>query len=99
MLTVTESAKHTLAKMLDDANAPDDKAARFVTQGDQITLALDQQKEGDKAVDHDGRTLLLLSPDVDAALDGKELDLIETPQGSGLGLKPATPPEATPPEA
>lgn len=88
MLTVTEPAKQTLVKMLDDANAPEGKAARFVAQGDQVQLTLDEPNDEDAKVDHDGRTVLLLSPQINSLLDGKELDLIETDQGSGLGIKP-----------
>lgn len=87
MLNVTDDAKQMLVQMLDNADAPDGKAARFITDGQQMQLTLDDPQAEDAKVDLDGRTVLILSPQVSTLLDGQELDKVQTEKGEGLTLR------------
>jgi Fe-S cluster assembly iron-binding protein IscA len=86
MLTVTEPASAHLAKLLDDAEAPDGAAARFVSGEEGLALQLDQPKDDDQTVDHQGRTVLLLDPEIADLLQDKTLDVRETEEGTALEL-------------
>ena len=87
MLNVTEPAKQALSQMLDNAKDADGKAARFITDGQQMQLALDEPQPEDATFELDGRTVLILSPQVNQLLDDKVLDIVHTEQGQGLALK------------
>jgi Fe-S cluster assembly iron-binding protein IscA len=86
MLNVTEPASAHLAKLLDDAEAPEGAAARFV-QGEQgLALQVDEPKQDDQTHDHQGRTVLLVDPQVAELLQDKTLDVRETEEGTALEL-------------
>ncbi|BAM03219.1 hypothetical protein [Phycisphaera mikurensis] len=82
---VTEAARDELIEMLERVDAPDSRTARFVVRGDRLRLTIDQRRRGDVRVDHAGRTVLVLGPDVADLLDGQQLDKADL--GSGGRLK------------
>jgi len=86
MLTVTDPAGEHLAKLLDDAEAPEGTAARFVAGEDGLALQVDEPKEDDQNHDHQGRTVLLIDPQVAELLQDKTLDVRETEEGTALEL-------------
>lgn len=86
MLTVTDPASAHLAKLLDDAEAPDGAAARFVNGEEGLALQLDQPRDDDQTHDHQGRTVLLLDPEIADLLQDKTLDVRETDEGTALEL-------------
>ena len=86
MLTVTEPAGAHLEKLLDEAEAPEGAAARFVASEEGLTLQLDNPKPEDETHDHGGRTVLLLDQQVAELLSDKTLDLQQTEQGPSLAL-------------
>jgi Fe-S cluster assembly iron-binding protein IscA len=86
MLTVTDPAGAHLAKLLDDAEAPEGAAARFVAGEDGLALQVDEPRDDDQSHDHQGRTVLLVGPDVAELLQDKTLDVRETEEGTALEL-------------
>jgi hypothetical protein len=47
----------------------------------QWVLHADHPRHGDQVVEHEGVTVLLMSPYVQSALVGTEVDCVETPEG------------------
>lgn len=89
MLTVTDSAAAHLATMIDQAEAPEASAARLVARPEGLQLALDQPREGDETIEHDGRTVLLVDQSTAEMLTGRTLDTEQTEQGTVLSVKAA----------
>lgn len=87
MLSLTPAAGEHLLKLLDEAGAPQDAAARFVASPEGLTLHLDKQRPGDDAVAHDGRTVLLMDEQVSELLEERTLDLEEAEDGLSLTLQ------------
>jgi hypothetical protein len=85
-LMVTEAARDELLNMLEEAEAPDASAARFVIDGKALRLTISRRKRGDAKVEHAGRTVLVLGPRVARLLDNHQLDKVETDEGYGLSL-------------
>jgi Fe-S cluster assembly iron-binding protein IscA len=80
MLTMTEAAGAQLIQMLDDAEAPEGVAIRFVHEDEDVALRLDQPKDGDTTLDHEGRTVLVLDPQLAELLADRTLDVQEGEQ-------------------
>ncbi len=93
MLMVTEAARDELLELLEQSEAPDDAAARFVIDGKELRLTIGPQEFGDAKVDHAGRTVLALAPRVAKLLDNHQLDRAETDEGFGLSLTPRKDPD------
>ena len=75
MLTVTEAASARLAEMLKQQDVPADIAVRFVHEGEGVGLRPDNEREGDTAFQHEGRTVLLLDAQVSELLVDDTLDV------------------------
>ena len=73
MLQVTEQAGELLSNMLDDADAPEGAATRFVIEDQKIKVGVDQPREGDQTFEHNGRTVLVVDQQVGELLDDKVL--------------------------
>ncbi len=86
MLTMTESAGEHLVSMLDGAKAPDEAAVRLVMAEGGLGMRADKAKDDDVTFEHDGRTVLVVAPDVAAALEDRTLDAVDTEKGKGLTL-------------
>lgn len=71
---VTEAARDELMGLLDRLGLPEERAARFVVQGDRLRLTFDERRTGDVGVALAGRTVLVLDPEVADLLDGQQLD-------------------------
>jgi Fe-S cluster assembly iron-binding protein IscA len=81
MLTLTEAAGDLLTKILDDRNCQDEISVRFVCQDTEVSLALDNEKQGDSTFEHQGRTVLLLDPNAADYLGTKILGVKKTKKG------------------
>ncbi len=84
MLIVTEAATLRLAEKLTGKNAADDVAMRFERRDGGWQLRLDTPAPDDVAIEHAGRTVLVLAPDAAQRLSGRTLDAQDTPAGSRL---------------
>jgi len=73
-----ESGENALSFRLLPANGRGDAPA--------LGLTLDAPGSNDEIVEHQGRSVLVLDSSTSAMLDGLTLDLVDTPEGSRLGL-------------
>jgi Fe-S cluster assembly iron-binding protein IscA len=94
MVTVTSEARVILDNLRGDAIAEEptlqeaqpSPALRLVIQNSQAALALDQPRDGDQVIEHDGKPLLLVDPEIAQALADITIDVQETPEGGRLTL-------------
>ena len=88
MFIMTETAGEYLTAVLDNANASEEIAIRFVLEGNTLTPRLDNARPGDEKFDHAGRMVLILDAQVSQALDDNTLDVEATDEGPKLILLP-----------
>jgi len=86
MLMLTEAACGYLTTVLDNANAQDVTAVRFVLEENTLTPMLDNSRPGDETFDHNGRPVLLLDAQVSQVLADSTLDVQATEEGPRLVL-------------
>ncbi len=90
MLTVTDTARATLAGMLETNNAPEEIALRLApSQQGGLGLTPDKPADADTTFDHGGRTVLCVQPDLVGQLEGVVIDTEESDNGPQLALKRA----------
>ncbi|MFW6039082.1 MAG: hypothetical protein ACOC9P_01235 [bacterium] len=87
MLTITEPAANHLGKLLDEAEAPEGTAARCVASEEGLSLQIDSPGENDHTFEHDGKTLLVLDPQVAELLSDKTLAFEQTDDGPALAIQ------------
>ena len=88
MLTVTEKAKQELKKMLLNRSEDTNKALRIeFKEPAQVTLVVDEEKEGDQVIQLGGMNILLIGEDVAQIFDGVVLDVREDQNGSKLVVR------------
>ena len=83
MVAVSDRAKEFLLERRLEANIDDPEVGLRVAadpSGRWILLA-DRPQGGDQVVEHQGVTVLLVSPDVQGALVGTRVDCLETSEG------------------
>lgn len=86
MLIVTELARETLSSLLDDVSGPGLSLRLEVSTRGQLRLAVDEEREGDEVVEHEGTPLLLIGEELAGRLDGAVLDGEETAEGTRLTI-------------
>ena len=90
MITVTEEAK----RLFQDVEHPEGMVLRLDPVTDQSTgrlgigISIGEPKGDDRVVEHDGEDLPRIVASVSETLDGGVLNLVETPEGAGIGLRP-----------
>jgi hypothetical protein len=87
MLIVTEAASIRLAAKLTRKRVGDDVAMRFVRKQRGWRLRPDKPEPEDVAFAYDGRTVLVLGPQVAQQLTDRTLDARKTPAGPRLRLR------------
>jgi len=88
MLTVTEKAKQELKKMLLNRSEDTNKALRIeFKEPAQVTLVVDEEKEGDQVIQLGDMNILLIGEDVAQIFDGVVLDVREDQNGSKLVVR------------
>lgn len=86
-LTVTEQAGAELKRMLDNVDHEPEQVIRLVSGPlRNVSLALDTEKEGDQAVEHEGITVLVIESTLSERLSSAILDVKQTPEGPSLSL-------------
>ncbi len=86
-LSITGRAIAALKQMLDSMEHRPDQALRLRADADgKIALSLDAQRQGDSVVRHEDTSVLFIDPPVARTLQGRTLDVGETPGGSPLML-------------
>jgi hypothetical protein len=86
MVMMTEAAGGYLTAVLDNANAQESTAVRFVLEENTLTPMLDNSRPGDETFDHNGRQVLLLDAQVSQILADSTLDVRATEEGPRLVL-------------
>jgi Fe-S cluster assembly iron-binding protein IscA len=83
MVAVSERAKRILFEQKRAANIDGADVGLRVAAAPsgQWMLLVDEPREGDQVVEHDGTTVLLVDPVAQTALVGAEVDCVETPEG------------------
>ena len=83
MVTVSERAKERLLEQKQAAKLDDSALGLRVAPGPpgQWMLIADREREDDQIVEHRGSTVLLLDPVAQSALDGVQLDCVQTTDG------------------
>ncbi|MEX0716625.1 MAG: hypothetical protein WD066_08560 [Planctomycetaceae bacterium] len=85
MLTVTSAARDRLTKLLSEFPQP--VAARIVRRDGRLKLRRGKERPGDKAIEHDGHTMLLLGEPIAKRLNNRILDVRETTNGPKLRFR------------
>jgi len=88
MLIVTERALDALTTVLDVNVTEPEEALRLTPSAGGFGLIVDEQHEGDQVVTHGKRAVLLVEPRVSDTLGGVVLDVVESPEGPQLTLRP-----------
>ena len=83
MVTVSERAKERLFEQKEAANFGGAEVALRVAAGPtgQWMLIADHARHDDQVVEHRGSTVLLVDPVAQSALDGVQVDCVETTEG------------------
>ncbi len=86
MVTVTESARGELNKILSAADVSDPEASLrlALTAPGQFGLLTDKKREGDQVVEHEDSTVLLVGTELSEHLEGVTIDCQDSPEGPHL---------------
>ena len=93
MIAVIEEAKELFL----DVEHPEGTVLRLDPVVDQNTgetqigISAGGPQAGDQVVEQDGETLLHIAAPASEALDGSTLNVVETPEGSGIGITTLNP--------
>jgi Fe-S cluster assembly iron-binding protein IscA len=86
MLTVTEAAGAHMARVLAEAEGPDDAALRIVPVDEGLALRVDSEHPGDATFAHEGKTVLVLDERMAESLAERTLDVQDAGEGPRLTL-------------
>jgi hypothetical protein len=87
MFSITDAAGEYLTALLDNANASEETAIRFVLEGTTLTPTLDRAHPGDVTFDHGDRTVVVLEAHVSDTLSEATLAVEPTDDGPKLVLQ------------
>jgi iron-sulfur cluster assembly protein len=96
MITLTEEAKELFLNV----EHPDGTVVRLDPMVDQntgetqISISAGEPMSDDQVVEHNGESVLHIAAPVSEALGGSTLDVVDTPEGPGIGI---TTPDSMPP--
>jgi hypothetical protein len=75
-----------LTVRLEERHVATEDVVRITRGKKRLRMCRDRQRPDDKTFAHNGRVVLVLSPDVAATLESRRLDLAETNDGPRLRL-------------
>ncbi len=75
MLSLSDTAGEHLARVLAEANAPEDAVIRLVVEDGNLGLEIDTVKPGDTTFAHAERSVLAIDAQISESLADKRLDL------------------------
>jgi len=84
VLAVTAAAAARLHEMAE--GGPEGKTLRLEKEGARLEFKWDEEKPGDKAVSHDGTTVLVYGEYIAGLLSGRTMDVKQTEKGPALML-------------
>jgi Fe-S cluster assembly iron-binding protein IscA len=85
MIGATERAKQELKRIL-NANTDKPEACLRLTANDQgqLGLAIDKERQGDQAIEHEDSKVLLVEENLADTLQGTTIDVEDTSEGAKL---------------
>jgi len=85
MVGATERAKQELKRIL-NTNTDKSEACLRLTADDQgqLGLAIDVERQGDQAIEHEDSKVLLVGKNLADTLQGITIDIEDTPEGAKL---------------
>ena len=88
MVGATERAKQELKRILND-NTDKPEACLRLTANDQgqLGLAIDVERQGDQAIEHEDSKVLLVEKNLADTLQGITIDAEDTPEGTKLVIR------------
>ena len=86
MLTLSYTAQEHFARLLADAEAPDDAVIRLVSENNGIGLAIGTVESGDVTFAHADKAVLAIDEQVSELLANKKIDVRVTDDHSELVL-------------
>jgi len=86
MLGMTEAFGAYLSRVLSSKRKPGANCVRLVLKGGVYRLDLDAEKSGDKTYSHGGKVVLVVDEQLATALEGRTIDIEDTPAGPGLSV-------------
>jgi Fe-S cluster assembly iron-binding protein IscA len=86
-LSVTERAAEALHQTLESVEKEPEQVLRLIAEPDGLGLALDEKRDDDQVIEHDGAVIMVIEPVVGDQLAGVTLDFADTPEGGRLTLK------------
>jgi iron-sulfur cluster assembly protein len=88
VITVTEEAK----ELFQNVERPEGAVLRLdLVKENEVGIVFGEPQSDDQVVEHEGEELLHISGLVSQALDGSTLDRVETPEGTGITIRPPEP--------
>ncbi len=86
VLRVSHRASAVLKELLERHEHEPDQAIRLVSDAQGEGLVLGTEGERDRAIKHDGATVLIVEPAVNARFSNMTLDVEQTPKGYSWSL-------------
>ena len=83
---MTDAAARFLAKVLATGEPDTPQTLRIAVVDGNYMFSQDDARDGDLVIEHDGKHLLVLDPQIAQALSGVVLDTHKTPAGARLSL-------------
>jgi len=85
-MQMSQTAGARLCVLLEDRQAPSGEVVRITRGKNRLRLCRDHQRPDDRAFAHNGRVVLVLSPEIAASLESRQLEVAETDKGPRLRL-------------
>ncbi len=82
MFTVTEKAAQYLRQVLDSREEATSQLLRIVSRSGSYELTLDDPQESDEVLQYEGRSYLLVAPEVVESLSNATIDVHEIAEGA-----------------
>ena len=83
---MTDAAAHFLTKVLATGEPDTPQTLRIAVVDGEYMLSQDDARDGDQVIEHDGKELLLLDPEIAHALSEVVLDAQDAPGGPRLTM-------------
>jgi Fe-S cluster assembly iron-binding protein IscA len=90
MIMVSDQAAEVLLESLQQSGIAPEEGLRLKAIDNGCELALDSPTEGDRVIERDGSTLIIVQEELDAAIGEAVIDVQDTPNGLELTLRKAT---------
>ncbi len=87
MIKVSDQAAEVLLESLQQSGIAPEEGLRLKAINQGYELALDSPTEGDRVIERDGSTLIIVQEELDAEIGEAVIDVQDTPTGLELTLR------------